>query len=240
MSVQISHSLVNQRRMRLRKAILIYGEERQNNAYRDQPVQRCAATVHNVECVGNRPTIMPGVGVSIGAVEELVKALASTNQDKAERVIMSPNILSISLTHVLWWKPSHVSQIFFSGHKTLSRLSGKFVTHPNLLFLATPQDLSVFALAQERRPMLDTPLFQAPYLNVWENGRICRGTGKYPSIFGPGTIDVFERAFFDTNFTHSNREHLCNHPRGVTEFWRDLVGKRKKKVPVRWLLATNK
>lgn len=210
----------------LTKAILLYRSH-----------THCVATVHDVAHAESKPPlILPGKGISLQGLQDLVVALAGVERASD---YLSETILAASLTRLVWWCPSKVRPIWFQTKSVrLNRLNGASVTHPNLVFAATPQGLSVWAIAREQRPTPKTPLFHAPYLNVWESGGVCQGNVQFPRILVPSNIAQFERAFFDSNFTHANHHSLTRHPRGHDGFWRDLRSKRKKKVPWRWLVPT--
>ena len=47
---------------------------------------------------------------------------------------------------------------------------------PPMLWYASKYSLAVFALATDRRPKENTPLYYAPFLNIYEDGKVCMGT----------------------------------------------------------------
>ena len=47
---------------------------------------------------------------------------------------------------------------------------------PPMLWFANKNSLSVFALANDRRPTEKTPLHYAPFFNIYEKGNVCMGT----------------------------------------------------------------
>jgi PRTRC genetic system protein B len=215
-------------RVSLSKAILLYKSPSQ-----------CVATVHEImQNEGQPPLLLPGKGLSWQGLQDLIVAMTGGEQAS---VFLSPGVLVTSLTRLVWWCPSQVRPIWFkTDNGRLHRLNGCSVTHPNLVFAATAKGLSVWALAEDERPTPQTPLFHAPYFNVWDSGSVCRGNIHLPQLLAPSSIDQFERAFFETNFTHANHPDLTRHPRGHDGFWRDLRSKRKKRIPRRWLVPTQR
>jgi PRTRC genetic system protein B len=125
-------------------------------------------------------------------------------------------------------------------------MSGKDVTHPNLLFYASRSSLRVFALAKGERPEPKTKLYLAPYYNVSAEGNVCQGTAHVPELVTPVLIPQMEKAFFESAFTHSNTQgdRLIRYKGigGHDEFWlamRSPSGRRKKIDP-KWLMSTGK
>ena len=64
--------------------------------------------------------------------------------------------------------------------------------------------LKVFALRENVRPTAETLLCRAPYHNLYADARMCAGNAKLPEVALPADVPVWERAFFDTTFTHAN------------------------------------
>jgi hypothetical protein len=71
-----------------------------------------------------------------------------------------------------------------------------------------------------------TPLWRAPYFNVWGEGEICTGNVRLPDSLSPQSLEVYERAFFDSEFTHPNLrggEKLIHHSDGPYGWWAGLL-----------------
>ena len=79
-------------------------------------------------------------------------------------------------------------------------------------------------------------LMVAPYWNVdGESGWTCQGSMRSPDEFGVLSIGAWERAFFQSEFTHQNgARRLTNHPGGFLGLWSSLMGSRSP-FPVKYL-----
>ena len=209
--------------VQLAKAILIYSGSAES-----------AATVHAIQHERTGPIILPGVGLGKAELHKLLIVLLGGG---SQALYLPENVLSISPAHLAWWCQSQVREIYFAPTELKSgvkKLSGKKVRHPSLVFHATDQGLRVFALAKAERPTLATPLFVAPYWNVYAGGKMCQGNTRFPQGLLPESIQGFEEAFFDSLFTHSLVTPLTRHPKGHAGFWSDMLS--VKTVPAHWLV----
>ena len=94
--------------------------------------------------------------------------------------------------------------------------------------------------APSQAPTPTTKLRVAPYFNVnGEDGLTCQGTMRSPEDAGVATIPLWERAFFQSEFTHqTGARRLTIHPGGFLGLWASLAGSRKP-FPVEHLAPTN-
>jgi len=206
---------------RLEKAILIYTGP--------------AATVHEVDDDG---VIKPGQPISRHAIESLAQSLGK----HLDGGWLPPNVVSLGFGAMAWFCPAGRRRIWFKadgrfngGAKTedadtprVQKLNGKFAWHPPLLFTVQGSNLSVFALARNERPQAGTTLYRAPYWNLWESGAMCAGNRAMPEQPVPSKIPDYEKAFFESAFTHTNISRLCRYPGGHTALWQHLTTVRTK------------
>ena len=218
--------------VRLKKAILIYESER------NQAVAMLHPVIYQEEGKKNGtrgssslregvPVLGAGAGISMGELQRVIYALVA-GEDGAQgkgTTFIGENVVALSMTMIAWWKPSHVGPMWMAGKRA------RDYSHPNLFFVGTPSSLSVWALKEGKRPGEGTELFNAPYWNVYGTGNMCRGNASYPTFITPKAIEVFEKAFFETNFTHPSHDQLIRRVGGVKGFWWELRGKRLKRVP---------
>ncbi|MGC4234571.1 MAG: PRTRC system protein B [Niabella sp.] len=103
---------------------------------------------------------------------------------------------------VMWYTPPRKMQLFFT--KQLSIPCGKAWV-PGLLWKADREDLYIYALSGKTRPNLKTPLYHAPFFNVYEEGRVCMGTVD-TEITNNLSLEAFIKAwedyFFNSYFSH--------------------------------------
>ncbi len=181
--------------MDLHRAILLYESNTQT-----------IATLHDMLHTDNAPPqILPGQCLTAEMLDELLRKLSAS---PVQRSILPPEVLC-DTGCLCWWKPSCRAPIFFNTKSAAfnKELNGKEVLHPTLLFLAKPGRLQILALSEDKRPGPDTPLFRAPYYNLYslgDEGAMCQGNVRLPEVTLPRDIPIWEKAFFETNFTHSN------------------------------------
>jgi hypothetical protein len=155
--------------------------------------------------------------------------------------ILPTNILHINTgenASVLWHTPSVKRQLFFT--ENLEILNGTAEV-PAMLWFAGKRSLKVFALANNRRPTEETPLFYAPFFNVYENGSVCMGTVDV-DIKNSSSLEEFiekwEDYFFNSYFSHLMNEHNPINGNCVN-LWKNLVDTQKA-FPKKVLKKTNK
>lgn len=195
--------------MMLTRAILLYESNTQT-----------LATVHDVMIRETEPPeILAGQCLTTEVIDELLRKLANT---PVQRTLLPPEVLC-DTGCLMWWKPMTRLPIFFNtgNAKFNKEVNGKEVLHPPLVFLAKPGRLMIFALSHNERPTPETMLYRAPYYNLYAEGAMCSGNVRLPEVTLPGDIPMWEKAFFETNFTHSNiGKGLTNHPSGHDGLWR--------------------
>src|SRR5450830_1694813 len=94
---------------------------------------------------------------------------------------------------------------------------------PSIIFVATNGELHVFAANGAARPHADTPLFKAPYFNVWEGGHVCAGNVAMPRSLDASAMSTFEQAFYGSRFTHPNDPELVACQGGSIAMWKHLL-----------------
>jgi PRTRC genetic system protein B len=116
------------------------------------------------------------------------------------------NVVAVGRGAIAWFEPAAVRTMFFNARSDAATqaFDKKAVPQPPLVFVARNHSLRVFALRQNVRPTLETPLTAAPYWNVYEDGRVCLGTSTIPDTFDPTETAEWTRSFFASNFTHMN------------------------------------
>ena len=81
---------------------------------------------------------------------------------------------------------------------------------PKLLWVYSRMSLKIFALKDEPTDESQT-LYQAPFLNVSNNGSVCMGNVQFKNNSGnfDGLSDIISDLFFNSIFTHSNCDKLA-------------------------------
>jgi len=129
----------------------------------------------------------------------LARALV-IEKDKDKGFLKSNGILPTSILHinpnkdkgaVVWYTKTQQRQMYFVD--SLGIPNGK-VQVPAMLWSASKSSLTVFALTNDRRPTEKTPLYYAPYFNIYEQGNVCMGTVNI-DIKNSASVEEFTRAW---------------------------------------------
>ncbi len=148
--------------------------------------------------------------LTVKEAEVLAKSL-QTDEEKSKAFLKSKGILPTNILHintsndkstVLWYTKPQQRQLYFVD--SLGIPNGKAQV-PAMLWLASKSSLSVFALANNRRPTEKTPLYYAPFFNIYENGKVCMGTVSVDikkSASVEEFIQAWEHYFFNSYFSH--------------------------------------
>ncbi|WP_354678150.1 PRTRC system protein B [Cupriavidus plantarum] len=196
----------------LQGAVLLYGQG---------PGQFSYGTAHRIEPdASGRPALGAGVPLNRAALIHAVREVAAHALPKGE--FLTPNVLSISANAVTWWCAAARRRVFFKCKELGER--NAIVSHPALVFQASQSGFSVFALQDEERPVPNSALFEPPYFNTWDHGKICIGSAHVPKQIDVASIGGWEEGFFNSAFTHPNHgTRRVEYERGVFAFWKDML-----------------
>ncbi len=156
---------------------------------------------------GNLINVHP---LTVKEAKILAKAL-QTDKEKNQAFLKPKGILPTNILHinpsaekgtVLWHTKAQEQQLYFVND--LGIPNGK-AQIPPMLWFANKNNLAVFALATNRRPTAKTPLFYAPFFNIYEDGKVCMGTVNV-EIKNSASLEEFTMAwedyFFNSYFSH--------------------------------------
>jgi PRTRC genetic system protein B len=164
--------------------------------------------------------------------KNLAKALIVNTRKEKEQDFLKPkgilptNILYINpsaeKSSVIWYTKSRKRQLYFTENLEIPNGMAEV---PAMLWLANKRSLKIFALSSNRRPTEKTPLFYAPFFNVYENGNVCMGTVNV-DIQKSTSLEEFtekwENYFFNSYFSHLMHEH--NPVKGnCVNLWKSLI-----------------
>lgn len=207
----------------LRQAVLIYMSGA--GAY---------ATLHAIEGEANAPRLGSGRPATKEACADLARKLGAMATLSG---FVPPELCYLGARSIIWWRPAAKATLFFDTRKdpagdqgqdalaakVLGKRSGS-TPQPALVFAVNARKWFVYALRDSERPGPSTKLLRAPYFNVWASGEICEGNVRLPERLSPGALGEYERAFFDSNFTHPNvqgKERLVQYKGNSYAFWRE-------------------
>ena len=180
----------------------------------------------------------PFLGEAQELTTEFVHHLAQGLGTRLPTEIVPANVLVRTPETIVWWTPGMVRTMFFAAHDPDAyKLNGKQFPQPPLVWKVNGKDLFLRALPEDGRPAATTRLMIAPYWNVdGETGWTCRGSMRSPDELGIGAMPLWERAFFQSEFTHhSGARRLTAHPGGFLGLWNSLAGGRQS-FPVKHLM----
>ena len=220
--MQIHVSIGENHRFELHDALLVYGDRQRSFITRHQVTLRKDAA----------PTLGPAQPLTIGFLESLVRSLGGGT--KAE--VLPENVLAKSDRMIAWWTPSCRRQMFYENAEgKAAKLNGRMFPQPALVWRVSNLALKIRALAVNRRPTVEATLAVAPYWNLSDDGRVCTGSMRCPDSASVSSIPAWERAFYESAFTHANVGRLTRHSGGFEGLWTDLADKRKA-FPVKTLI----
>lgn len=210
----------------LQHAVLLYGAN---------PRSIDLVTLHPVAKGKNGPVIKQGVSANKASVLEMFQGL--TEHVRKPLHVLNPKIIAISDRSMVWWEPAAPRRIAFNC-KEIGKRAG-VVPQPALLFvLSIEHGWSVFALSENVRPTESTMVAVAPYLNIWETGKICVGSTPTPKGVKREDPDAWTAAFFTSAFTHTNRDNVIKYKGGIFAFWRDMLEGKFKAFPFKVLVQS--
>lgn len=217
----------------LRSAVLIYSDGRQLFATRHDPQPSDVGA----------PTLGPGQLVTTAFLKELATGLGAS----VPAEVLPERVLVRTADVTVWWRPASRAPVFFNlardvaNAPKLRKLSGRRMWHPPLVFRAEGANLWVRALLKNERPTAGTRLMAAPYFNVSATGGVCVGSMRKPHDRSLASIDGWERAFFESEFTHQlPGTKLTAHPGGFYGMMHDATHPRTKAFVSSWLAPAGK
>ncbi|WP_367866980.1 PRTRC system protein B [Pedobacter sp. WC2423] len=152
--------------------------------------------------------------------------------------LMPKNIIYINHDqngYVIWHTPVMKADLLF---KDLDLPSGNAYV-PALLWKASKDSLSIYAITESADITQDTPLYHAPFFNLYRQGKVCMGSVQInipKDCMLEDFIARWEVYFFNSYFSHLIDGH--NPINGnLHQLWKQLIN-RNKKFPVQHLVKT--
>ncbi len=195
------------------------------------PSTACYATVHDVTVREGVPQLGAGMAVSRDGLMALFRGL---DPQRTEVASLTPTrVLTQGSRWMVWYCAPSKRRVWFRTSDGIGEQNAE-VPLPGLVFAVGPLGWHVFALKSGRRPGASTRLFQVPFYNVWQGGKICTGSTRTPQGDARRDPAAWERAFFESEFTHSNIHNapLVSYKGGAVAFWKALLrGKKFETFP---------
>jgi PRTRC genetic system protein B len=172
---------------------------------------------------------------------ELVRSLSQELRAELEPEVLPECVLVWNADLVVWWSPRCTRRMFFRNNIAApTGFSGAEFSQPPLLWCVSGQELTVRALSTNRRPTAETLLMIAPYWNVdGDTGRVCLGSMKVPELAGVAALAQWEKAFFESEFTHQTGvKRLVQGANAYFDVW-ERVRSGPRAFPAKRLVPAN-
>ena len=158
-------------------------------------------------------------------VQHLISPKEAQKPYLQSKGILPKNVLHIDYTadRVLWYTPPQRRKLYFKSD--LGIPTGKAAI-PALLWVANLQELKVFALdlQEDEVPNENTPLYNAPFFNVYPTGSVCMGNIAVEvrhCTHLEAFISTWEGYFFNSYFSHLIGQNPING--NCVSLWQSLI-----------------
>lgn len=199
---------------------------------------RAIAVWHEAKLGSNK---CPHLGEAQTLTTKFVRSLNQGLRTEIQTEVLPECVLVWSSDLVVWWSARRIRRMFFrNSSEAPAWLSGAEFSQPPLLWCASGHELTVRGLSTNRRPNADTPLMIAPYWNVdGDTGRVCLGSMKVPELDGVAALPLWEKAFFESEFTHqTGAKRLIQGTIGYFDVW-EQVRSGPRAFPATCLVPAN-
>lgn len=182
--------------------------------------------------------------LTVREAQSLAKAL-DTREHAGKAFLRPEGVLPDNVLHldpsengsVVWYTKPQRQKLYFA--ESLGLENGT-VALPALVWKANKKELQIFALKGTAKPKAETPLYHAPFFNLYQKGYVCMGTVNV-AIKSAASLEEFISAwhayFFESYFSHHINEH---NPVGVNLFnlYKELMADTEKTFPTDTLRPT--
>jgi len=197
-------------------------------------------TLHEVSMTKTGPEIGAGSVMTRNSAHDFANFIINKEDKHSE--LLPPTVLAATHSLMVWYRETEVRRMWFKvGRKKVSYR----VPWPRMIFIATSNGLSVYAIKGRGRPHEDTLLYHAPLMNIYDNGSVCLGNASMPTDFSITSISDMESIIYDTLFSHTNHDFTLklngSEEIGNTEhirFWRELHKHKSDRFPNKVLRRT--
>jgi len=229
MQVQAACMSNTQKEYQPNNAILLYGERNGSAVF---------ASVHDIKISKSGvSSIKAGTPVSKTGLVKMMQSLIPENYAPAE--LFGNHVLAKGSDHLVWFCKPQKRRVWFKNNEIGQDVNAE-TYHPGLVFIISKGQWYVFAVKGNKRPTSNTPLYVAPYLNVWSGGHICTGNIDTPKGQMKFSTDAWEEAFFRSYFTHPNQYEkgaLTKYRGGIFSLWKALM--KGRTFPIESLVQSN-
>ena len=167
--------------------------------------QDFVASLHDFFVDDNKHETVIGAGRLLAKedIEAILRLLLQMRNNTVN--LMPSNIVSLSDNHIAWIVPEKIRPMLFNIiGMPMQKMT---VPWPRLLLVANRDGkLAIAAVKGRNRLSAKTRLFNAPLMNVSNNGAVCTGSATVPIECGIEDLKQWESVMFDTAFSHVNNQ----------------------------------
>jgi PRTRC genetic system protein B len=211
------------------QALIVYETRSPSHGRRDY-----AFSTHPINHTVRGIELGAGRMLSVEEQQRLISALLGAHVGK--RGFLPQEVLCHSPDQLAWYVPGRVRPLWFRDGTGPQHWN---VPWPTLVFRVRNGRLSLAALGSRRRPGENARVFHAPLMNIHASCEMCTGNVSMPKGWSLSHRAGYERAVFDTIFTHVNHEHTLRStsdgPVGTADhlrFWRELAHRDSRRFPI--------
>lgn len=183
----------------------------------------------DIKTIKGKATLMAPVALADDVLKSIARSYTQNNSFVMEMGgEIAPHLLYAinrpGKTVVVWHRPAMKKSLNFSA--SLKIKGDSYVTVPATLNIVIDNELFIYALMDDSRPTNATKLYNAPFFNIYDNGRVCLGTahvGKIKAKTFEKEADRFERAFYMAEQNGGNSSNNCKTP--LPDLWNRLIKK---------------
>ncbi|KGO93620.1 PRTRC system protein B [Flavobacterium subsaxonicum] len=171
----------------------------------------------------------------LSLTESAALANALDTSDELRRNFLKPlgllpkNVLYINPDYdgyALWYTPAMEVALFFLDKLAIP--NGKAAIPP-LIWKASKKELYIFAMDGVEAIEEQTPLYRAPFFNIYDDGRVCMGTVSVdvrPDCLLQEFMQLWESYFFNSYFSHllGGKSPVRGN---IIQLWQSLIGSGK-------------
>lgn len=152
--------------------------------------------------------------LTVKEAQYLSKAL-DTTKERNKAFLKSKSLIAANILYTdpsengfaMWFTKATSKNLFFIDGLNISN---GVASVPALLWIASKQKLYIYALKSDRKPTESTPLYHAPFFNVYADGNVCMGSVDV-NIRKSASLEEFTAAwetyFFNSYFSHLMQNH---------------------------------
>lgn len=169
---------------------------------------------HDITSKEGKYALGPGEPVSRNQLMDLADAIKTKEGIKIRfKTVMPQRVLFHTNTGraagIMWWSPPQRRKLLTKSELKVKQGMARV---PGMVWMVVNDELRVFAVKGNGRPDGNTKLFNAPFWNVYGDGRVCLGTAKVKMKYAQHyeeIIAAYEQMFWGSYFSTFNTEKQC-------------------------------